>query len=223
MPMESRDIILGKLKQARRKSVEKRIELPPLRELSLDRDQMLARFSEQLWMQTGVMHRVAGGAAAREQLTAVAREENLTKVIAATDDVLRPLELVSWGKEAGVEVRVAADFADRDAFKDYVFTEAQAGITGADFAIAETGTLGLVHDKDQPRLVSLAPILHIALVPVDRFVRVYEEAVERVYGDSGKMPSQFSFITGPSMTADIQATPFRGMHGPRRLIVIVIG
>ena len=79
------------------------------------------------------------------------------------------------------------------------------------------------HSARQPRLVSLAPILHIALVPVERMVAVYEQAVEKIYGGGGGIPSQVAFITGPSMTADIQGRPFKGMHGPRRLVVILIG
>jgi L-lactate dehydrogenase complex protein LldG len=58
---------------------------------------------------------------------------------------------------------------------------------------------------------------------VDRFVPIYENAIEKVFENKDAVPSQFTFITGPSMTADIQATPFKGMHGPRRLIVILIG
>jgi L-lactate dehydrogenase complex protein LldG len=56
-----------------------------------------------------------------------------------------------------------------------------------------------------------------------RVFPVYEQVVEKIVADKDKIPSQFTFITGPSMTADIQATAFKGMHGPKYLIVILIG
>jgi len=65
--------------------------------------------------------------------------------------------------------------------------------------------------------------LHIALVPATRMVPTYEQAVEEVYADMKNIPSHVTFTTGPSMTADIKATPFKGMHGPRRLIAVLIG
>jgi L-lactate utilization protein LutC len=58
---------------------------------------------------------------------------------------------------------------------------------------------------------------------VERIVAVYEQAVQKVFVKKEKLPSQFCFITGPSMTADIRGIPFKGMHGPRKVIVILMG
>jgi L-lactate dehydrogenase complex protein LldG len=149
--------------------------------------------------------------------------------MATTDDVTARLDLPSWGKKNNVQVMTPRDFPDRNSYRDAVFDVADAGITGADFAVAESGTLGLIHNRDQARLVSLAPILHIAVVPVDRIVPVYEQVIEKVFGnkvgrtDRSPLPSQFVFITGPSMTGDIQGVLFKGMHGPRKVIVILVG
>jgi len=153
----------------------------------------------------------------------ISKTEGLKRVMASTDEVVAPMDLPAWGKRNGVEVLTHKDFNDLDHFKDAVFDEVEAGITGADYAVAESGTLILVHDKDQARLISLAPILHIAIVLAERFVPVYERVTDEVFGSMEKIPSQVSFITGPSMTADIQATRFKGMHGPKRVIVILVG
>jgi len=144
-------------------------------------------------------------------------------VMVSTDDVVASLDLPAWGKEQGIAVLTPRDSGDRDSFRDAVFDEVEAGITGADYAVAESGTLVIVHDADQPRLISLAPIMHIALVSVERIVPTYERAIEELYGDTKNIPSHVTFITGPSMTADIKGKPFKGMHGPRRLMVILIG
>ena len=94
--------------------------------------------------------------------------------------------------------------------------------TDADFAVAETGTLGVIFDKDQPRLVSISPPVHIAIVPVDKLYPIYENVIEQVFKNSDKIPSQFCFITGPSSTGDIQGVHFKGMHGPVKVFVIFI-
>ncbi|MFW5874925.1 MAG: LutC/YkgG family protein, partial [bacterium] len=94
-------------------------------------------------------------------------------------------------------------------------------LTGADFGIAESGTLVLVFDRDHARLVSLAPEIHIAVLLKDRIVALYEEVAKRI-SQGGNAPSQVAFITGPSMTADIKGKQFKGMHGPRKLIVLLI-
>jgi len=122
-----------------------------------------------------------------------------------------------------VGIMTPLDFGSRVPYVDAVFAEADAETTGADFAVAESGTLGLAHHRDRARLVSLSPILHIAIVPVERIVAVYEQAIEKVFRKQENLPSQFCFVTGPSMTGDIRGIPFKGMHGPRKVIVILMG
>jgi len=223
MAQTARDEILGRLKSGPKERIPSRPGRPVLREISLNREELIKAFSKNLTDETGVVYRAKDRAEALERLSQIAREEGLKKVMAATDEVIASLDLAAWGKATNAQVMTPRDFSSRESFKDAVFEEADAGITGADFAVAESGTLGLIHNKDQARLVSLAPILHIAILPVERIVAVYEQAIERVFGKRDDLPSQFCFITGPSMTADIRGIPFKGMHGPRKVIVIIIG
>jgi L-lactate dehydrogenase complex protein LldG len=223
MKQSARDEILSKLKAAPRETVVSRPDRPALKELSLTRDELIEIFSKNLVQETGVVHRVKDPGEALEKLSQIAQEEGLRKVMIATDDVVASLNLVDWGKKNNVRVMIPQDFSNRDSYVDAVFEEADAGVTGADFAVAESGTLGLIHNKDQARLISLAPILHMAIVPVERIVAVYEQAMEKVFRKKENLPSQFCFITGPSMTADIRGIPFKGMHGPRKVVVILVG
>lgn len=234
MGQSARDEILEKLRAAPKAAVSPRPGMPPLKDLSLTREEVVKKFTETLVEETVIVYRAKDNAEALEKLAQIAGEEGLKCVMASTDDVLAPLDLPAWGKKNGVQVMTPKDFADRDSFRDAVFDRAQAGITGADFAVAESGTIGLIHNKDQARLVSLAPILHIAIVPVERIYPVYEPVIEKVFGNNvgahggapakkSPLPSQFVFITGPSMTGDIQGVLFKGMHGPRKLIVILVG
>ncbi|MBU4055086.1 MAG: LUD domain-containing protein [Proteobacteria bacterium] len=221
MTQTAREEILEKLKAAPRIKPILRPHVPPLNELSWGHEQLVSNFAQNLIAQTGVLHQAKDGAGVKAKLLDICAEEGLKTIMVSTDRVVAPLDLPTWGKENGIKVTTAKDFADREAYKDAVFTQAQAGVTGADYAVAESGTIGLIHDKDQPRLVSVAPILHIVLLPVDNLLPTYETVVERVFGDKRKLPSQFTFTTGPSMTGDIQGGQFKGMHGPRKLIVIL--
>ncbi len=223
MEQRAREEILGRLRGIPKRAVDHRPDMPPLRERSLDHEEMIATFIEELTLEEGVVYRVRDGREAVARLTEIAAEEGLQRVMISTDEIVASLDLPAWGREQGIAVLTPWDFGDRDSFRDAVFDEVEAGITGADYAVAESGTLVIAHDTNQPRLISLAPIMHIALVPATRMVPTYEQAVEEIYGDTKDIPSHVTFTTGPSMTADIKGKPFKGMHGPRRLMVILIG
>ena len=219
----AREEILRKLKVAGKREIPPRPDMPALNELSLNGEKLIAKFTREITAQTGVVHRVEDKHGARSRLTAIVQAEGISTVMVSNDDVVSALDLATWGTKNSVKVLNSRDFNDRERFNSAVFEEAQVGITGADFAVAESGTIGLIHNKDQPRLISLAPIHHIAIVPLDRLVPVYENVTEILFGQRETTPNHFTFITGPSMTADIQATPFKGMHGPRKLEIILIG
>ncbi len=90
--------------------------------------------------------------------------------------------------------------------------QADIGITLADFAIAETGSIVLSAGSQRARLASLTPPTHIALVK--EIVPTLEEAFARMTDRTSVI------ITGTSRTADIEGVLVRGVHGPKELIVI---
>lgn len=223
MTGSARQDILARLRGYPVAGTTPRPAVPPLQEKALDREGMIARFTEQLVAQTGEVYRVPDVAAAKDRFAHIVSSEGLRRLVASTDKVLRSLDLSTWAQKEGLSVTTADNYKDRESWKQEVFEEAHAGITGADFAVAETGTLVLIHGKDQPRLVSLAPIFHIAFLSVDRLRATYEDVIDEIRLRESPFPTHITFITGPSMTADIQARPFKGMHGPRRLVVILTG
>jgi L-lactate dehydrogenase complex protein LldG len=97
------------------------------------------------------------------------------------------------------------------------------GITSAQAAIAETGTLVLEAESERHRLVSLLPPVHIAIVYARDIVSSIGDALGQLRGSEMKQMSRaITFITGPSRTADIELTLTVGVHGPKELHVIVI-
>jgi L-lactate dehydrogenase complex protein LldG len=95
------------------------------------------------------------------------------------------------------------------------------GITTAQAAIAETGTLVLTAENERHRLVSLLPPVHIALVRSGDIYLTIGDVLQRLRGEE-KMSRAITFITGPSRTADIELTLTVGVHGPKELYVIVL-
>ncbi|MFD2190516.1 LutC/YkgG family protein [Pistricoccus aurantiacus] len=100
------------------------------------------------------------------------------------------------------------------------FDNVDAGLTSTGGAIAETGSLWLWPTQDEPRLLSLAPPIHIAVLDADSIENTfYELVINRDW--SAEMPTNALLISGPSKTADIEQTLAYGVHGPKELIVLV--
>ena len=94
------------------------------------------------------------------------------------------------------------------------------GISTAQAAIAETGTLILDSTCERHRLVSLVPPVHIAIVNASTICDTLSDALALLRKDKEISPA-VTFITGPSRTADIELTLAIGVHGPQELYVIV--
>ena len=98
-------------------------------------------------------------------------------------------------------------------------------VSGADAAIAESGSLIVLSGPGRPRLASLLPPIHIALLPADRVVRTLPEAFDllrRRWGaDVVERRSNITVITGPSRTGDIEQSLTLGVHGPKEIHVVV--
>lgn len=186
----------------------------------MSREQMLKRFQAELAAQTGVLYQVGSKEDARRILTDIIKAENLKSFIASADRI-HGIHIQSLCSENGMPVTFPGDFTDRDTLRQAAFT-ADAGITSADFGVAETGTVGIMFNPEHPRLISIAPPVHIAIMSVKDLYPVYENVMEKVFHNTEVIPSQFSFITGPSATADIQGVAFKGMHGPRKIFVIIM-
>ncbi len=107
------------------------------------------------------------------------------------------------------------------------FIDADIGITGANIAIAESGTIVVVTNEGNDRLVSTLPPVHIAVVGIDKLVPTLDDALEILKvlprnATGQKLTSYVSFITGPSRTGDIELTLTTGVHGPREVHIVLL-
>jgi L-lactate dehydrogenase complex protein LldG len=104
--------------------------------------------------------------------------------------------------------------------KEKVFT-VEAGITAAAGAIAETGALILRPSEKEPRLMSIVPPIHIAVLQADKIYNSLSEVIQKENWPAN-MPTNVVLVSGPSKTADIEMTLAFGVHGPKELIVLIV-
>ena len=95
----------------------------------------------------------------------------------------------------------------------------RVGISQMDWAIADTGTLVQDATGVEKRLVSTLPPIHVALIGTDRILKDMNDVLGHLRPDQ---LTYIAFITGPSRTADIERVLTIGVHGPERLIVVVV-
>jgi len=116
---------------------------------------------------------------------------------------------------------VRSGITDREELRG-LCAAADVGITSADYALADTGSLVMISSPHEARLVSLLPPAHIAVVPRDRILTGLDELFS-VLPDPAAATSSMVLITGPSRTADIEQILVRGVHGPGQITVVVVG
>jgi L-lactate dehydrogenase complex protein LldG len=100
------------------------------------------------------------------------------------------------------------------------------GVTSADFCMADTAALVMRTRPGQARSVSLLPLIHVAVIKRDQIIADLKELYALLKWDPEHqkegLTNCMTFISGPSKTADIEATMVHGAHGPREVYIFVI-
>lgn len=102
------------------------------------------------------------------------------------------------------------------------YTSLGLGVTGAEAAFAESGTLVLRSGPGRPRMASLIPLVHVAVLDQRRIHRSLAHWAKDQAGTVADA-TNVVFVTGPSRTADIEQHINVGVHGPRYVHVILTG
>ncbi len=195
---------------------------------------LVARLQDELRAVGGQVVRVESVAEATQYVTRLAGEYEADLVVRWEDALLEMLEVDAALQEQNVEVRTAAppheDAAamaeQRQNLRD-LLARADIGLSGADYVIAETGTLALSTLPGQMRGVSLLPPVHVAVVKHSQIVASMADCLAMLQ-DEGRadlphrLTSCISFITGPSRTGDIELSLTIGVHGPGELHLVIL-
>ncbi|MGQ9672334.1 MAG: LutC/YkgG family protein [Candidatus Aminicenantales bacterium] len=95
----------------------------------------------------------------------------------------------------------------------------------ADYGVSETGTLVHLDRTEEERLIWTLPACCICFLSGRNIVEEAEELVPAIaeHLSRGDLQSPaVSFVTGPSRTADIEGQLVCGVHGPKRLIILIL-
>ncbi len=208
-----RDHILHLVRTAIGRSVGQVPEEPPtvlLRGQQMPLEERIRKFGEALEKLGGKLHVAASHSDAKHYVAALVAGK---RAVASGASVLLECQItelpeVQAGPWTLETLRQACASAD-------------VGITGADYGLADTGSLVLFATTDEPRMISLLPPVHVAMLRKERLLASLDDLFLEV-PDLAERSSSVVIITGPSRTADIEQILVRGVHGPGQIHVVLV-
>jgi L-lactate dehydrogenase complex protein LldG len=153
-------------------------------------------------------------------------EERVAQFTTALEKLAGQVYCVSSGAEARECIGKIA--AGRSVYSTHALAASTAsdvatadvGVTGAAYALADTGSV-VVLSSQEARLASLLPPVHIAVLRREQILNGLDELLSILPRPADSNASMV-VITGPSRTADIEQILVRGVHGPGELHVVLI-
>jgi L-lactate dehydrogenase complex protein LldG len=204
---------------------------PPLENVMpvIPPDQLAERFEEELKALGCNAYRASTLPSLEGVLRSILELSQAEAVVLSRNPLLSQLQIAArleqWGKTVDVWPDSASDPADSGTFREACFA-ADVGITGADFVLAETGSLVLTSFTEGSQLASLAPAIHVILYRRNQLRGSLDEVLQNlpVSRDPNRPSPARSvvFVTGFSRTADIEQILVRGVHGPRDVHAILV-
>lgn len=117
--------------------------------------------------------------------------------------------------------RLEHEIEDSRLERNLSYVDLDIGVTGAAAGLAESGSVVLIHGPGRPRMASIAPEVHIALLDVTKIGRTLAHWAHENPGLVGGT-TNLVLVTGPSRTGDIEQQLNLGVHGPRHVHVVMI-
>lgn len=206
--MTSREDILNRLRAAQRPAIP-----TPIWRSQRDFADLAARFTLALRAAQGEVHQAQDWPGALDILTDLLTEMDARQGVVNAEP---PLERVAWAERWPaltwhIVGRTPGDLRAWNATAD-------VGISAAQAALAETGTLIITSGPGRSRLATLTPPVHIVLLPLSALT---PDLFTWTSTRSQTWPAHVTLVSGPSKSADIEQTLIVGMHGPKRLVVIM--
>jgi len=216
--MSSRESVLGRIRAALKDAPA--LDRPAAPEVwpreNPTTEQMVMSFGRELEALAGELHRCGSMGEARKKLGELLGQLDQTTLGAIDYPLTReltsdlPPDRIAWGAE-DVDARSVAQWS--------------ASVVPADCLLADTGTCMVACTTPHERLMCYLPPVCIVIAQTDRLFEhlpaAWEELARRVADPA--IRGEFVFITGPSRTADIEKILILGVHGPKRLIVLLVG
>ncbi len=216
--MTSRDTILQSVRNEVTKGPQ--VDRPPVPQVWPHENPspavMAERFAKELDAVQGETIRCATMEDARRQLAKLIGDAGWTSLGAMDRKLVRD---VTADVPAGQLTWAAAGWDPKK------MAELSLGVIEADVLLADTGSCMIACPTAEDRLLCYLPPACVVVAQVDRLAEhlpaAWKSIVPRVADPAAR--GEFVFITGPSRTADIEKILILGVHGPKRLVVLLIG
>ena len=182
-----------------------------------------ARFVEEVNSVGGQGQLVADWNGARDALAELLDRYAPTSALCWRHPVLEKLNVAELLTSKGIE-RIDYDSLSRlpPGEQRERMLAAGIGISSTTLAVAETGSLALASGSGSERVASLLPPVHVAIVGTDQIVADLFDLFAVMQNSAGDMPSNWTLVTGPSKTGDLELKLTTGVHGPGKWHVIAV-
>ena len=190
--------------------------LPP--EINLERKDRIARLSELMTAIRTEVHRVAANTWI-EKLKEISAAKGWQRMVYGPGSAIGTEVETAASSDPESLPQLVAYTEPAEVMKEALF-QIDAGITGCLGGVADTGAVVLWPTANEPRLISLVPPVHVAVLDADTIYNSLAEMM-RLQNWSQAMPTNALLISGPSKTADIEFTLVFGVHGPKEMIVLI--
>lgn len=186
---------------------------------------MVERFLLEVQRLGGGADRAANDAAAAEKVKAFLTEFSVQTLLLWEDPVLERIGVEKIARDLGCTVHRHENLAKLSPpARQAAILSADGGITGATWAVAETGSVAVASGPGTERVASLTPPVHLALVDRGRIVPDLYDFFDRLAAAGlENLASNVVLISGPSKTGDIEMNLVVGVHGPGIWRVVVVG
>lgn len=205
--MSSREKILTRLKEAREIRQAKPAQEPDLSApiYHEPKGSLADWFQENLELVAGQVYRPKNLGEAVQLIARLKSEENWERLFCSDQQL-----------QVALDGQVAFQKAEEE------FLGLQVGVTPCEFLVAHLGSVMISSAGASGRRLHVFPETHIVIAHQRQLVRFLDDAMEAMQAKyQGNLPSSITNITGPSRTADIEKTLVMGMHGPKKLIVLL--
>jgi len=213
LTMSSRERILNRLRTVAKDQTSASVIPFP----KIPKPGNLELFIEKVVLAGAEVDRVSTSEQAKEKVQNLIQINSYKSVIASKEEIIKNLNIHKMTSTLNIEL------FDWDKVKEYqkAVLKADIGITSCDYAIADSGTIVLEHKSSNPRMISLAPNHHLCIMKADQIVADRYSVVSAI-NTKPALTSAMTFITGVSRSADIALNLVLGMHGPRKVNIIII-
>jgi L-lactate dehydrogenase complex protein LldG len=184
----------------------------------MDGDSALDRFTRAITAYGGRVERVADLAAAAQYATRLALQRSPTPKLVVEERAHRP---EAW-PDAISPFILAREPADRSLARSQI-VDTDVGVGVLDHAVADSGQAVLYRSREWGRLLAFLSPIYVGLLAEDTVVGSLGELLARFDGERLRTVAPImTFVSGCSVSADIENIITRGVHGPLELHVLVL-